>query len=86
MHCAGIKAMGKLMNRVMASVNINNPESYSLVKNEINRIKPICRWNSGVWEGLGNMGWNDIKGIPDHIQKISDLIVWSYVNSRETTR
>jgi len=47
MHGAGIRAMGRLMDRVMAGVNPRDPRAIALVERELRMVAPICRWTSG---------------------------------------
>lgn len=82
MHGAGIKSMGRLMDRLMAVVNITDPNTKKFVRKELERIKPYCRWTSGYWEELGGMKWNDIQNIPAHVRMLSNYLIRTYVNSR----
>src|SRR5437870_8272111 len=44
MHGAGIRAMGRLMDRIMSSADVKSATSISRVKKELSAIAPVCRW------------------------------------------
>lgn len=81
MHGAGIRAMGRLMDRVMFMVDVHNPQSPEHVKAEIARIRPFCHWTNGVWDEFG-MRWNEIQNIPSHIRLLSNFLIRTYINLR----
>ena len=51
MHGAGIRAMGRLMDRILAAVNPRHPNAADQVQADLARIAPHCRWTRGTWEG-----------------------------------
>jgi DGQHR domain-containing protein len=81
MHGAGIRAMGRLMDRIMGwhRPAEGNPTAYA--KRELARIAPICRWTSGEWEELG-LAWNEIQNVPRHIRLLTDVLIRNYVHQR----
>lgn len=81
MHGAGIKAVGKLMDRIMSSVSVNDPNASAYVRGELEKIKPYCRWTDGVWEELGGVPWNEIQNISKHIRLLSNYLVRVYFNA-----
>lgn len=81
MHGAGIRAMGRLMDRVMFMVDVHNPQSPEYVKAEIARIKPFCHWTNGTWDEFG-MRWNEVQNIPSHIRLVSNFLIRTYINLR----
>lgn len=83
MHGVGIRAMGKLMDRIMAVVDVTDQHSPDFVRGELEKIKPFCRWTSGVWEDLSRMRWNDFQNISPHIRLLSNYLVRTYLNSRK---
>jgi DGQHR domain-containing protein len=86
MHGAGIRAMGRLMDRIMPGINFKNQNSTKLVCDEIQHVVPICRWNKGNWEDLNNMCWNEIQNVPRHIRVLSNFIIRSYIHAKAQTR
>lgn len=81
MHGAGIRAMGRLMDRIMGwhRPAEGNPIAYA--NRELARIAPICRWTCGRWDEIG-LAWNEIQNVPRHIRMLTDVLVRSYVHQR----
>jgi hypothetical protein len=84
MHGVGIRAMGRLMDKVMAIIDVDDPKARSLVRREINRIIPYCRWTSGVWEEVNGLRWNEIENVSSHTRMLSSFLVRTYINARKT--
>jgi DGQHR domain-containing protein len=84
MHGAGIRAMGRLMDRVMAGVNGRDPRAVEIVERELRRVAPVCRWTEGHWEDLNDLAWNDVQNVPRHIRILSNLLIRTYVQSKGT--
>jgi DGQHR domain-containing protein len=80
MHGAGILAMGKLMDRVMASVDIQRHGAVSQVQHELRSVAPVCHWTGGRWSGLGDLEWSELQNVPRHIRMLSNLLVRAYVH------
>lgn len=80
MHGAGIRAMGRLMDRMMTMANADDIRVKAKVKKDLIRLKPICHWTAGTWEDLGGMEWNEIQNLPGHIRMLSNHLVTSYMN------
>lgn len=76
MHSAGIEAMGVLMDRIYARLR-GAEEEVLVVKRELEKIAPECRWTKGTWEGLG-LAWNEIQNTPRDIKKLQDALVRAY--------
>ncbi len=86
MHGAGVRAMGKLMDRVMSHANPNDKKLAAYAKKELRPIIPLCHWTSGKWPELGGMQWNEIQNVPRHINLLSNYLVRAYLNGRGTRR
>jgi DGQHR domain-containing protein len=86
MHGAGVRAMGKLMDRVMSHANPHDKKLAAYVKKELRPIVPLCHWTSGKWPELGGMQWNEIQNVPRHINLLSNYLVRAYLNGRGTRR
>lgn len=82
MHGAGIAAMGRLMDKVMATVNPHSSAASEIVLKELALVADACRWTSGVWEELGNLPWNDVQNVPKHVRALSSLLIRHYVNAK----
>lgn len=79
MHSAGIAAMGVLMDRIYGRL-AGAEEDVKLVKRELAKIEPHCRWTKGQWDGLG-IAWNEIQNTPRDIKKLQDALVRAYAAS-----
>jgi DGQHR domain-containing protein len=84
MHGAGICAMGRLMDKVMGSIDLRSPRASQLVRAELLSIKPICRWTAGHWEELGGLAWNEVQNTPQHLRLLSSVLIRAYLNNRRT--
>lgn len=73
MHSVGLKAMGVLMDRIMARA-YTQPDPSSEVRSSLSAIAPHCRWTEGVWGALG-LPWNGLQSVARHIRALSDLLV-----------
>jgi hypothetical protein len=82
MHGAGIRAMGKVMDKVMASIHPNGHDTVTLVQRELRLIAPLCRWTGGRWNELGDLNWNEVQNVPRHIRMLSNVLVRAYVQGR----
>jgi DGQHR domain-containing protein len=82
MHGAGIRSMGRLMDRVMSSVNFNKRNAVSLVRSELQHVQPYCHWTSGAWEELGGLRWNEVQNVSHHIRMLSNFLIRTYLSSR----
>ena len=84
MHGAGIRAVGRLMDKVMATVNPAHPSALEYAQAELARVAPICRWTAGSWDGLsdGPVAWNAVQNTPRDVSALSNLLIRHYVASR----
>ncbi len=82
MHGAGIRAMGRLMDRVMGSIDLRGNGAVSDVQQELRPVVPKCSWTGGRWRELDDLGWNEIQNVPQHIRLLSNLLVRTYVHGR----
>lgn len=73
MHGAGIKAMGVLMDRIMARISADTDITHE-VKSALVGIAPFCAWTEGVWAGMG-MKWNEVQNVAGHVKNLSDYLV-----------
>lgn len=81
MHGVGIRAMGRLMDRVMTHVRDDDPRARAHAAAELALIAPKCRWTDGTWEDLG-VAWNDLQNTPRHISALSNYLVRTYLAER----
>lgn len=81
MHGVGIRAMGRVMDRVMTHVRDDDPRAQERAAQELGLIAEKCRWTSGTWEDLG-VAWNDLQNTPRHISALSNYLVRTYLAER----
>jgi hypothetical protein len=84
MHSAGLRAMGRLMDRVMASINSADSHAPAAVRRELGRIRPACRWTSGIWEELGGLRWNEVQNVPSHVRMLSNFLIRAHLTGRRS--
>jgi DGQHR domain-containing protein len=82
MHGAGIRAMGRLMDRVMVDIDARDEKGLSRARSSIEAIEPECRWTHGVWENLDNLAWNQVNNTPQHIQLLSNHLIRLFVHTK----
>ncbi len=85
MHGAGIRAMGRLMDRVMAALDANASDAPAQVRSDLALLAPHCRWTSGRWEAL-DLRWNEIQNVPRHTQLLSSYLIRTYLQARAAQR
>ena len=81
MHSGGLSAMGRLMDRIMMSIDPRSADAARRVRRELRKIAPLCRWTSGVWKDLGNLRWSDFQNVPSQVRMISDYLVRAYLEA-----
>ncbi|WP_327023010.1 DGQHR domain-containing protein DpdB [Micromonospora sp. NBC_01739] len=81
MHGAGIRAMGRLMDRILGAVDPRNSNAPETIRQHLALIAPHCHWTAGVWDDLG-LRWNEIENMHRHIQELSNYLIRLYHNTR----
>ena len=81
MHGVGIRAMGRLMDRVMTHVRDDDPKARAAAAAELSLISKHCAWTEGSWDALG-LSWNDLQNTPRHISALSNYLVRTYLAER----
>ncbi|MDQ0679683.1 DGQHR domain-containing protein [Arthrobacter pascens] len=77
----GIRAMGRLMERVMAHVDSAAPTAVKDAEAELRLIVDSCFWTQGTWPELG-LPWDELQNTPRHISALSNYLARAYVTSR----
>ena len=85
MHGAGIRAMSRLLERVVVHVDLRGKDPIPAVERELARIAPLCRWTSGTWEDLG-LPWNELQNVSRHINALSNYLVRAYMEAQGPAR
>ncbi|WP_077693791.1 MULTISPECIES: DGQHR domain-containing protein DpdB [Nocardiopsis] len=81
MHGVGIRSMGRLMDRVMANVDIHSDDAVDSACKELALIKSECHWTRGRWSEL-NVTWSELQNTPRHISTLSNFLIRVYVRAR----
>lgn len=85
MHGAGLRAMARLMDRVMLTVDPDHKDAESAVRRELNKIAPFCRWTEGQWEELG-VTWDALQNVQKDIRMLSNYLVRLYIQETQKAR
>lgn len=81
MHGAGIRAMGRLMDRILGTVDPMRSDAPETVRKHLELLAPHCRWTSGVWEEIGHR-WNEIENVSKHVHELSNYLIRVYQIAR----
>lgn len=85
MHGAGIRAMGRLMDRILGTIDLRQPDAPEIIRQHLALLVPRCRWTAGVWDDIG-IRWNEIQNTPRHIQELSSYLIRVYLDARRHLR
>ena len=81
MHGTGVRAMGRLMDRIVSAFHPREPNLRGQLEQELRKIAPVCRWTSGRWDEL-ELDWREIQNVPRHLRLLSNLLVRAYLQAR----
>jgi hypothetical protein len=81
MHGAGVRAMGRLMDRILAIVDPRAPDAAVQIRKHLALVAPHCRWTSGTWTEL-NKKWDDIENTGRDIQALSNYLIRAHRNAQ----
>ena len=81
LHGVGVRAMGRLMDKVMATMNPKAKAARRNARRDLALIAPHCHWSSGRWEELG-VRWNDLTNIPQHHRALANTLIRLYVTAK----
>jgi DGQHR domain-containing protein len=85
MHGTGVRAMGRLMDRMMASFHPCEVNLRSRLRDELRAVAPVCKWTAGRWEEIG-LEWKDVQNVPRHLGMVSDFLIRTYLRGRGSDR
>lgn len=86
MHGVGIRSMGKLMDRIMATIDPRGKDAYKTVRLQLASVAPACHWTSGQWPGLGGIAWNELQNLHTHLSMLSNYLIRAHIDRREGPR
>lgn len=81
MHGAGIRAMGRLMDRILGTIDPIRSDAPDRVREHLALVAPRCRWTAGSWEELGHR-WNEIENTTKQVTELSNHLIRVYQNAR----
>ena len=82
MHGAGIRAMARLMERVMPLIDVEADDALEMTRQQVGLITDVCRWTQGTWQELG-MTWDALQNTPRHISNLSNYLQRAYLAARQ---
>jgi hypothetical protein len=82
MHSAGIKSMAALMDTIMLRTE-SAEDQMAEIRNALARLAPFCAWTEGRWSSGMDIGWNEVQGTPQHINRLSQYLI---AKDRELSR
>lgn len=82
MHGVGIRAMGRLMDKVMGTTRPDDPSAATHVKTAVTTIAPHCHWTSGSWDEIG-LQWNDVENTNRNQRLLANFLVRLYFGAGE---
>jgi DGQHR domain-containing protein len=82
MHGVGIRAVGRLMDRIMPSIKVRDRNAVPQVERELALIAPACRWTQGEWDSLDGLKWNELQNVPRHIRLLSNVLIRVYIQAK----
>lgn len=85
MHGAGIRAMGRLMDRIMGPLNPHDDLTPKQVRADLELVAPYCRWTEGTWDELG-LAWNAIENTGRDINELSGYLIRLYAQAKAGQR
>lgn len=85
MHGAGIRAMGRLMDRIMGTIDARANGADKIVRKDLALIAPLCHWTSGTWDEI-DLRWNEIQNVPKHTAVLSNYLTRAYVQQKMARR
>jgi DGQHR domain-containing protein len=82
MHGAGLRAMARLMDRIMLTVDAGHKDAEAHVRRELAKIAPFCRWTEGHWDELG-VDWDALQNVQKDIRMLSNYLVRLYLQQSQ---
>jgi DGQHR domain-containing protein len=86
MHGVGIRAMSRVMDRIMPPIDPTSDDAEERVRAELQLLVPVCAWTSGTWDELGGIPWNQLQNVPRDIKVLSNFLIRAYVQAKADRR
>lgn len=84
MHGVGVRAVARLMDRVMPHVDPHAKDAIGVIKDQLALIAGDCRWDHGTWPELG-LNWDALQNTPRHISMLSNFLIRRYTLARQAS-
>lgn len=84
MHGVGVRAMGRLMDKIMGTVRPSDPAAAAFVVAALAKVAPACHWTSGCWDEL-NLQWNDVENTNRNQRLLANFLVRVYFAEGEAS-
>jgi DGQHR domain-containing protein len=81
MNGAGLWCVGRLMDRIIPSIDLNSKSLIDDICKELAFIKDHCHWTSGKWEEIG-YEWNQIENTSRPLRALSNYLIRTYVRNK----
>ncbi len=76
-HGVGMVALGALMDRVMADVDLDSSKAAAMAASRLARIGDRCAWTKGRWPVLG-CAWNELQNTSQDKARLTDYLLKAY--------
>ena len=83
MHGVGIRAMGRLMDRMMNTARLDDKSLPRVLRDALGKVAKECHWTEGNWDGLSGLAWNDLENTARHTRLLSNFLVRHYLATRD---
>jgi DGQHR domain-containing protein len=81
MHGAGLRAMGRLMDKIMGTIDVRQKSAADQVLKDLALIAPYCHWTAGTWDELDRR-WNDIQNMSRDANQLSSYLIRVYLREK----
>jgi DGQHR domain-containing protein len=76
-HGAGMYALGKLMDVVMADIDFSKPRADISIDHHLKKLERKCSWTSGRWPVL-NVEWNELQNTAQDKRRLQTYLISEY--------
>ena len=78
MHSAGLRAMGRLMDRVMGSVDVDGKQAPRQIRKELAKIRFLCRWTNGCGRNVAACR-GTTQNVPSHVRMLTTFLIQAHL-------
>lgn len=77
----GIRAVGRLMDRILATIDPATPDAREHIRAQLELVAPYCRWTEGTWEDLETR-WDGLQNTTRDIDELANFLIRTYARVR----